>query len=98
MIEAWWSPPPCLVRRFAAGQFQGGGLGSLEIAPFYWNVWHYGIKRRGYNLGERRCMGTMVLDFTALDFETVTSSDAAICAAGMAKVRSGIVVDLKKHE
>lgn len=33
--------------------------------------------------------------FTALDFETVASSGAAICAAGMAKVRSGIVVDFK---
>lgn len=37
----------------------------------------------------------MPLDFTALDFETVASSGAAICSAGLTKVRNGVVIESK---
>ncbi|MBC7517280.1 MAG: DNA polymerase III subunit epsilon [Microbacteriaceae bacterium] len=35
----------------------------------------------------------MVLDFTAIDFETANSSPASACSVGLVKVRGGVVVD-----
>jgi DNA polymerase-3 subunit epsilon len=35
----------------------------------------------------------MVLNFTAIDFETANSSSASACSVGLVKVRNGLVVD-----
>jgi DNA polymerase-3 subunit epsilon len=41
----------------------------------------------------RATIGTVPLNFTAIDFETANSSPASACSVGLVKVRAGRVVD-----